>query len=50
MARLCFCDADSVNMAEINLPADIRRLNIVANDFSIKAALEAIDTFVKESK
>ena len=48
MARLCFCDADSVNMAEINLPADIRRLNIVANDFSIKAALEAIDTFVKE--
>ncbi len=48
-ARLCFCDADSVNMAAIDLPADIKRLNIIANDFSIKAALEAIDKFIKDS-
>ncbi|MCR5213391.1 MAG: nucleotide exchange factor GrpE [Eubacterium sp.] len=47
-ARLCFCDSDSVNMASVDLPSDIKRLNIVANDFSIKRAFEVIDKFLKE--
>ena len=47
-ARLCLCDADSVSVAAIDLPSDIKRLNIIANDFSIKKALEVIDKFIKE--
>ncbi len=46
--RLCICDADSVNIAAIDLPSDIKRLNIVANDFSIMKAYEVIDRFVNE--
>ena len=47
-ARLSVCDADSVNIAALNLPAEIKLLNIVANDFSIMKAFEVIDTFVNE--
>ena len=48
-ARLSLCDADSVSTAAIDLPSDIKRLNIVASDFAIKKALELIDTFIKEN-
>ncbi len=47
-ARLSFCDVDSVNVAAIDLPSDIKRLNIIANDFSIKKAFEVIDKFIRE--
>ncbi|MCR5542586.1 MAG: nucleotide exchange factor GrpE [Eubacterium sp.] len=47
-ARLSFCDEDSVNVAAVDLPSDIKRLNIIANDFSIKKAFEVIDKFIKE--
>ena len=47
-AKLSFCDVDSVNVAAIDLPSDIKRLNIIANDFSIKKAFEVIDKFIRE--
>ena len=47
-ARLCIANVDSVSVAEVPLPGDIKRLNIVAADSSIRTALKTIDTFVKE--
>ena len=48
-AKLSLCDTDSVGVAEIDLPEDIKRLNIIANDFAVRRALEVIDKFLKES-
>ncbi|MBO4864311.1 MAG: nucleotide exchange factor GrpE [Eubacterium sp.] len=47
-ARLCVCDADSVSVAAIDLPSDIKRLNIVATDFALVKAFEVIDNFINE--
>ena len=48
IARLCFCDAESVSVAEVNLPSDIKRLDIAANEYALKKAFEVIDQFLKE--
>ena len=48
-ARLCVCDADSVSVAAIDLPSDIKRLNIVATDFALVKAFEVIGDFIKEN-
>ena len=48
IARLCFCDAESVSVAEVNLPSDIKRLDIAANEYALKKAFEVIDGFLKE--
>ncbi|MBR6403750.1 MAG: nucleotide exchange factor GrpE [Eubacterium sp.] len=48
IARLCFCDAESVSVAEVNLPSDIKRLDIAANEYALKKAFEVIDEFLKE--
>ncbi|MBP3233845.1 MAG: nucleotide exchange factor GrpE [Eubacterium sp.] len=47
-ARLSLCDAESVSTAQLDLPSDIKRLNIIANDFALKKAFEVIDSFIKE--
>ena len=41
--RLSICDDESVSTAALDLPSDIKRLNIIANDFALKKALEVID-------
>ena len=48
-AKLSLCDAESVGVAELDLPDDIKRQNIIANDFSIRRALETIDKFIREN-
>lgn len=46
--RLSICDDESVSTAALDLPSDIKRLNIIANDFALKKALEVIDECIKE--
>ena len=38
--RLSICDEESVSTAALDLPSDIKRLNVIANDFALKKAFE----------